>query len=81
MSTHEIELLENINKRLAVIIGLLIRNLPNSDSTLLREQVVMLHELGMRPIDIAVVMGKSTNHINVELSASRNQKKKGKRKK
>jgi hypothetical protein len=40
----------------------------------------MLGQMGMPPKDIARVLGKSTHHINVELSTARNAKKKrGKR--
>ncbi|HEV2378904.1 MAG TPA: hypothetical protein VG206_03800 [Terriglobia bacterium] len=72
----ENELLENINRNLEVIIGLLLRSLPDSDAAHLRGRIVMLNDMGMRPKDIARVLGKSTNHINVELSRSRKPKRK-----
>jgi hypothetical protein len=77
----ENELLENINRNLEVIIGLLLRSLPDSDATHLRGRILMLNDMGMRPKDIARVLGKSTNHINVELSVARNPKKKKRGKK
>jgi hypothetical protein len=70
----ENELLENINRNLEVIIGLLLRSLPDSDAAHLRGRILMLRDMGMRPKDIARVLGKSTNHINVELSQARNPK-------
>jgi hypothetical protein len=72
----EKELLENINRNLGVIIGLLLRSLPDSDAAHLRGRILMLNNMGMRPKDIASVLGKSTNHINVELSLARNPKQK-----
>jgi hypothetical protein len=77
----ENELLETINRNLEVIIGLLLRSLPDSDAEHLRGRILMLSDMGMRPRDIARVLGKSTNHINVELSMARNprNKKRGKK--
>lgn len=72
----EDELLENINRNLEVIIGLLLRSMTDSDGTNLRGRILMLNNMGMRPKNIARVLGKSTNHINVELSVARNPKKK-----
>ncbi len=77
----ENELLETINRNLEVIISLLLRNLPDSDAAHLRGRILMLTDIGMRPKDIARVLGKSTNHINVELSTARNSKKKKRGKK
>jgi hypothetical protein len=81
MQDMDTELLENINRNLEVIIGLLLRNLPDSDTSHARGRILMLNDMGMRPKDIAKVMGKSPNHINVELSRGRNPKKKRRRKK
>lgn len=72
----ENELLENINRNLEVIIGLLLRSLPDPDAAHLRGRILMLNDMGMRPKDIARVLGKSTHHINVELSLARNPKNK-----
>jgi hypothetical protein len=71
----EDKLLETINRNLEVVISLLLRSLPDSDAAHLRGRILMLSDIGMRPKDIARVLGKSTNHINVELSMARNAKK------
>ena len=68
----ENELLENINRNLEVVVGLLLRSLPGSEAASLRDRVRMLDGMGMRPKDIARVLGKSANHINKELSVGRN---------
>ncbi len=77
----ENELLETINRNLEVIISLLLRSLPDSDAAHLRGRILTLSDIGMRPKDIARVLGKSTHHINVELSMARNPKKKKRGKK
>jgi DNA-binding CsgD family transcriptional regulator len=75
----EKEMLETINRNLEVIISLLLRSLPDSDAAHLRGRILMLSAMGMRPKDIARVLGKSTNHINVELSMARNPEKDAKK--
>lgn len=74
------ELLQNINKNLEIIIGLIVRTLPDAQGAGLRGRIVMLKGMGVRPVDIAKILGKSTNQVNVTLSQSRNPKKKPKRK-
>lgn len=77
----EKQLLENINKTLEVIVGLMLRSLPDSGAASLKDRVLMLESLGMRPKDMARVLGKSVTHINKELSIGRGTRKKGKSKK
>ena len=73
----EHELLENINRNLEVVIALLLRSLPGADAASLRDRVSMLEAIGMRPKDMAKVLGKSANRINKELSVGRRSTKKG----
>lgn len=70
------EVLDNINRNLEVIVGLLIRSTQGTDGATLRDRIVLLDELGMRPKDIARVLGKSSTHINKELSLARADHKK-----
>jgi hypothetical protein len=77
----EKELLENINKKLEVIVGLLLRSLPDSGAASLKDRVLMLEAMGMRPKEMANVLGKSVGHVNKELSIGRGARKKGKSKK
>jgi hypothetical protein len=77
----ENELLENINRNLEVVIALLLQSLPGADAASLRDRVLMLESIGMRPKDMAKVLGKSANHINKELSVGRSTTKKGRSKK
>jgi hypothetical protein len=78
----EDELLKKINTNLQVVIGLMLRSLPDSDAAHLRGRILMLNDMGMPRKDIARVLGKSTHHIDVEISLARKPKKqktKGKR--
>jgi DNA-binding CsgD family transcriptional regulator len=70
----ENELLGNINRNLEVIIGLLLRSLPDSEAASLRDRILMLTAMGMRPNEIARALGKSANHVNKELSIGRSTK-------
>jgi len=65
------ELIENINTNLEVVIGLLIRMLPDSNDAQVRDRVLMLKGVGMRPKDIAKALATSPNNVNVVLSQSR----------
>ena len=65
------ELIENINTNLEVVIGLLIRMLPDSNDAQVRDRVLMLTGMGMRPKDIAKALATSPNNVNVVLSQSR----------
>ena len=65
------EVLDNINRNLEVIVGLLIRSTQGADAASLRDRIVLLDGLGMRPKDIARVLGKSPTHISKELSLAR----------
>ena len=58
-----------------VIVGLLLRSLPDSGAASLKDRVLMLEALGMRPKDMARVLGKSVSHINKELSIGRGVRK------
>ena len=65
------ELIENINTNLEVVIGLLIRMLSDSNDAQVRDRVLMLKGMGMRPKDIAKALATSPNNVNVVLSQSR----------
>lgn len=63
------------NKLLGVMIALLIRQAPNGPPSL-KQQIETLSELGLRPSEIAGILGRSATHVNKELTGIR----KGKRK-
>ncbi len=66
--------ISELNKRLGVVISLLLRMIPKEGGTSLKEQVRVLDDLGMRPRDIAEILGRTQPHINKELAGLRKKK-------
>lgn len=62
--------LESTNKLLKVIIALLLRR-KEEEALTLRQQIEILHGLGLKPSEIAEILGRSNIYINKELSVSR----------
>lgn len=70
------QLLE-LNKRLGVMISLLLRMVPREGPGIsLKEQVRILSDLGMRPRDIAEIVGRTASHVNKELAGLRKERSK-----
>jgi len=62
----------DILKRLDVIISLLLRGIQQDGRGLtLREQIRVLRDLGVRPVQIAAILGKTPSFVNKELSIGR----------
>jgi len=60
--------LQEINKLLKVVIALLVRSNNQDKIISLREQIVILADLGLPPSYIAEILGRSGNYVNKELS-------------
>jgi hypothetical protein len=61
--------LESTNRLLKVIISLMLR--PRDDRPMsLKQQIEVLYGLGIRPSEIAEILGRTPGHINKELSVS-----------
>jgi len=79
MVTHDFEMSSlgsetglAIRQRLDVIIALLLRLIESDGAALsAKEQILMLSNLGLRPVEIAGILGKKTGYINKELSGLR----------
>lgn len=72
----EKELLKLINKKLEVIIALLLHlRLQKPERPRLREQIKVLDDLGVEPKDIANILGRSNNFIYKELFELRKPRK------
>lgn len=68
--------LESTNKLLRVIIALLLRRKEERALTL-RQQIEILDDLGVKPAEIAEILGRTNIYINKELSVIRKSRKKG----
>jgi DNA-directed RNA polymerase specialized sigma24 family protein len=66
--------MESTNKLLRVIIALLLRGKDEQSQTL-KQNVERLHVLGLRPAEIAQILGKTSGHVNKELSGIRKARK------
>ena len=65
-------LLASINKRLEVIINILLQQPgPEAGARKVREQVQLLHTAGLKPKEIAEILGKSSVYVNKEISSLR----------
>lgn len=65
--------IKSINRLLKVIIAVLVRGGENPMP--LKQQIETLSGLGLRPVEIAEILGKTSTHINKELSGLRKQAK------
>ena len=69
--------IEELNKRLGVVIALLLKGIPkDGDGISLREQVDLLAQLGVRPRDIAEILSRSQKYVTKELASLRKMKRK-----
>ena len=69
------ELLIELNKRTGVMISLLLRMVQKEKSAIsLKEQVQILSNLGLRPKDIADILGRTPGHVSKELAGIRKEK-------
>ncbi len=61
---------QSTNKLLRVIVALLLRKRDEQTLTL-RQQIEVLNDLGIKPVEIAEILGRSNTYINKELSGIR----------
>jgi hypothetical protein len=63
---------QELNRNMEVVIALLLRSLSRDTNNLqLKEQIAILDGLGVRPISIARIVGKTPSHVSKELVAIR----------
>lgn len=65
---------ESTNKLLRVIVALLLRQRDEQTLTL-RQQIEILSDLGVKPSEIAEILGRSSTYVNKELSGIRKNRK------
>ena len=69
--------LQSTNKLLRIIVALLLRRKEQQTLTL-RQQIEILSDLGIKPTEIAEILGRTNIYINKELSGIRKSRKQGK---
>ena len=68
--------LAEVNQKLGVVIALLLRLVGNQPEDLpVKQQIKLLSELGLRPRDIASILGRTQTHVNKELVRIRKDQK------
>ncbi len=67
------ELIQQLGQKMELIAALLLRLLP-SEGLSLKEQIRLLNDLKIRPVDMSKITGRSPGHINKELVAIRKEK-------
>ncbi|TSC57216.1 MAG: hypothetical protein Greene041679_377 [Parcubacteria group bacterium Greene0416_79] len=68
--------IQSTNKLLRVIVALLLRRRDEQVLTL-RQQIEVLDGLGVKPLEIAEILGRTNTYINKELSVIRKSRKQG----
>lgn len=68
------ETIESTNRLLRVIIALLLKR-KDADTFNLRQQIEILNDIGLKPLEIAEILGRSNIYINKELSGLRKSRK------
>lgn len=66
---------ESTNRLLKVMIALMLRGKEDATPTL-RQQIRTLTELGIKPFEIAEILGRSSTYVNKELVGIRKESKK-----
>jgi hypothetical protein len=66
--------LQSTNKLLKVIVALLLRG-RNEEKPNIRQQIEILHDLGLKPVEIAEILGRTNSHVSKELSGIRKSRK------
>lgn len=66
--------LQSTNKLLRVIVALLLRRRDEQTLTL-RQQIEILNDLSIKPVEIAEILGRNNTYINKELSGIRKSRK------
>ncbi len=67
------ELIQQLGRKMDLIAALLLRLLP-TEGLSLKEQIRLLNDLKIRPVDISKITGRSQGYINKELVAIRKEK-------
>jgi hypothetical protein len=67
---------ESTNRLLRVIVALLVKR-KDHDTLTLKQQIEVLNDLGLKPLEIAEILGRSNIYVNKELSELRKGRRSG----
>ena len=67
------EIIQQLGQKIDLIASLLLRLL-STEGLSLKEQIRLLNDLKIRPVDMSKITGRSQGHINKELVAIRKEK-------
>ncbi len=68
--------IEEVNKKLEVVIALLLKMVPAENNGLsMRDQIALLDNLKIRPVEIAEIIGRNPSYVNKELVGIRKNRK------
>jgi len=73
--------LEQVTKRLDIIIYLLIKETQEKDEATKKEMIAELFEWGLKDFEIAKILGKSRSYVSSEITKFKKDKKKKEMKK
>lgn len=65
---------ESTNRLLKVIIALLLRQ-KSENTVTLRQQIEILNDLGLRPVEMAQILGRTNTYVGKELAGIRKGRK------
>jgi hypothetical protein len=75
-NSSELVELKQLNKRIEVVIALILRSVSRDNKPLpLKEQIAILDALRVRPVEIAEIVGKTSKHVSKELVGIRREAK------
>jgi len=66
--------IKSTNRLLQVVIALLLRQ-KKAELLPLKQQIGILHDLGLRPIEIAEILGRTGKYVGKEIAGIRKSKK------
>jgi hypothetical protein len=70
-----IENIVEVNKKLSVVVALLLKITPRENQEIsLRDQIQLLNDLNLRPVEIASILGRQAKYVNKELAIIRKGK-------
>lgn len=72
MDNKNQDLLNEINRKLGIIVALLANSSSKTDTSIsLKDQIKLLSQFGLRPSEISTILNKKPSHVSKELTLLR----------